>query len=300
MKSVLGWLVVLAVIVGAAGVGLWQFNETTKEQTYKLELAALKADFVTEAVGLQMLEPDDYGKEVGIALADYFQRLGKLAEKYPEFLDIERQKKLGEAEFERGRMTETQKLAREERIDITVDLFRRMRSGQYRPLYTDVDKGFRFDIYDISPAKVSGEHVIKVSYVHWGAYGPVTYNSIVGSFEAEQRQGKPTAIPQIVGEGQPPTLQINPSQWVTEFPPSMEIGYYTLPQFPRQAKSITLSFGFGIRTVGGTVIDADIRFDRIAVPEAWKVPEGQTWEAQERLASDEELRAAGAAIPEAE
>jgi hypothetical protein len=297
MKSLLGWLVVLAIIVGAAGFGLWQFSETTTQQAYQLQLAAIKADFARDAIGLHELESNDYEKEVGIALTSYFQRLGKLAKEYPKQFDIEREKKTGHAEFERGRMTETQKLARDERIDITVDLFERMRGGEYRPLFSDADNGFRFDIYDISPAKVSGEQTIKLSYVHWGAYGPVTYNSIVGSFETEQRQGR-AAIQQIVGEGQPPTLQIEPSQWVTEFPPSMEIGYYTLPQFPRQATGLELAFGFGIRTVGGTLIESKIEFEKIPVPEAWKVPEGQAWEAQERLASDDELRAAGANIPE--
>ena len=78
MKSVMGWLVVLVVIVGGAGFGLWQFSETANEQGYALELAELKADFQTNSVGLQLLERDDYRKEVGIALTGYFSNLGKL------------------------------------------------------------------------------------------------------------------------------------------------------------------------------------------------------------------------------
>lgn len=298
MKSVMGWLVILGVIIGGAGFGLWQFNETTKKQNYALELAALKADFATQSVGLRLLEKNDYRKEIGIALTAYFSDLGKLAKKYPGLLDIEREIKHGVTEFDRGRMTESQKIAREERIAITIDLFNRMRSGQYRPLYTQADKTFRFDIYDISPAKVSGENRIKMSYLHWGAFGPVSYNMIQGNFRAEQTKGKPVEIPQIVGEGQPPNLQIDPEHWVTEFPPGMEIGYYDLPQFPRQASAIELSFMFGLRTVGGTSLPINIQFEEIAIPENWKVPEGQEWQAQERLASDDELRAAGAAIPE--
>ncbi|MEE8408087.1 MAG: hypothetical protein V3T05_00645 [Myxococcota bacterium] len=298
MKSAMGWLVILGVIISGAGFGLWQFNETTREQDYALELAVLKAEFQKQSVGLRLLEKDDYRKEIGIALTSYFSELGKITKVYPEFYDIERELKRGETEFDRGRMTQSQKLARDERIAITVDLFNRMRSGLYRPLYTQADKTFRFDIYDITPAKVSGENRVKMSYLHWGAFGPVTYNMIRGNFRAEQTAGKPVEIPQIVGEGQPPNLQIDPERWVTEFPPGMEIGYYDLPQFPRQATAIELSFMFGVRTVGGTDLPINIQFDEIAIPENWKVPEGQEWQAQERFASDDELRAAGAAIPE--
>ena len=55
MKSVLGWLVILVVIIGGAGFGLWQFNETTKQQAYALELAALQQEFLTQSVGLRLL-----------------------------------------------------------------------------------------------------------------------------------------------------------------------------------------------------------------------------------------------------
>lgn len=297
MKSAMGWIIVLALVVGGAGFGLYQFNNTMQEQMYELKLADIKRRFLVESVGLRQLKAEDYQKEVGIALTKYFELVGKLAKEYPDFYDVERELKFGEAEFERGRMPEGQKLLREERIAITLDLFKRMRQGQYRPLFTAADKTFRFDIYDITPGKVSGESRIKMSYAQWGAFGPVDFGTILGNMRVEKEEGKPAAIPQMVADGQPPSLQIiSPERWVKEFPPGIEVGYYDLPQFPREADAVELSFDFTIRTVGGTPIAINTTFDDIPIPEAWKVPEGQTWEAQERLASDEELRAAGATI----
>ncbi|OGQ90606.1 MAG: hypothetical protein A2289_06455 [Deltaproteobacteria bacterium RIFOXYA12_FULL_58_15] len=296
MKSILGWLVVLGLVVGGAGFGLWQFNQTTQEQAYHLELAQLKRGFLNSFVGLRIQSTDEYRKEVGIALTKYFGELDKLAKKYPDFYDIERELKHGEAELAAGRMPESQKLGREERIAITLDLFKRMRQGQYRPLYTGSDKTFRFDVWDITPAKVSGEMRVKMSYAHWGAFGPVSYQSIIGNMPIEQEKGKPAEVKQFVGDGQPPSLQIDPERWVAEFPPGVEIGHYDLPQFPREATSVELTFVFDIRTIGGSSQTATILFDDVPIPESWKVPEGQKWEGQERLASDDELRAAGATV----
>jgi len=294
MKSFIGWLLVILIIAGGAGLALSHFHTTTRQQAYDLELAALQENFQTASVGLQLLDEESYRKEIGIHLTRYFSKLAKLAKDYPEFYDIEREKKIGEERLAKGRMTEANKLARDERIDITLDLFNKMRSGQYRTLYTKADKTFRFDIYDITPAKVASESRVKFSHVHWGAFGKVNYKSIIGNIRAKQEKDKPVEIPQIIGEGQPPALQIEPQRWVKEFPPGLEIGYYDLPQFPQVAESIELIFMFGMRTVGGTEITANITFEDIPIPEAWKVPEGQKWEAHERFADQDELEAAGA------
>ena len=43
-----------------------------------------------------------------------------------------------------------------------------------------------------------------------------------------------------------------------------------------------------------TGTDGYFEFPEIPIPDEWKVPEGQAWDATERFASDEELQAAGA------
>ncbi|MBI3179218.1 MAG: hypothetical protein HYZ27_06125, partial [Deltaproteobacteria bacterium] len=136
MKTVLAWIVVLGVVGGGGGFGLWQYNQTVEQHAYETRLALLKRDFLAKSVGLRLLEPDRYRQEIGILLTQYFGELGKLQRDYPQFFDLERERKVGIAEMEKGRLTDERRLAREERIDITLDLFNRMRSGQYRPLYT--------------------------------------------------------------------------------------------------------------------------------------------------------------------
>ena len=303
MKSAITWIIGLVVIGGGAGLMLKSSHDAARERAYAEGLATIKRNFVADTAPLHFLEDERYRKEIGAHLSKYFKGLSKLAKEYPEHYDVERQRKFGEEQMDKGHMTEAQKLARDERIDITLDVFQRMTDGQYRPLYTKSDKGFRFDIYDISPAKVAGEHKVKVSFLHWGPFSqdhrpgsnsPIRYKSIIGNITAEQAKGKPAEVPQIVGEAQPPSLQIGPERWVAEFPPGIEVGYYDLPQFPQVAKSIQMEFLFGVRTIGGSELLSNIAFAPFEIPDAWKVPEGQAWEAQERFASDEELQAAGA------
>ena len=83
-------------------------------------------------------------------------------------------------------------------------------------------------------------------------------------------------------------------RWVTEFIPGIEIGYYLLPRFPKQALGINLKFQYSIRTVGGTSIPVNIEFPEIKIADAWKIDGDKEWKAQERFASDEELEALGA------
>lgn len=293
MKSFLAWAVVLVVFGGLGAFGFKHQQMTERSFDYERRLNQLKREFLVQSKGLQLLDTDTYRKEVGIQLTKYFAELAKLAKEHPELYDAQREKARGMMEVERGRMSEDQKAARDERIDFALDVFERMRTGQYRPIYTAADKTFRFDIYDISPAKLSGEERVKISYVHWGAFGPMTYKSIIGNIQAAQKEGKPVEIPQIVGDG-PPSLQVEAERWVNEFIPGVEVGYYDLPLFPSEAQTLELSFMFGVRTIGGTDVPVSVSFPGIPIAESWKLKAGEAWQAQERFADEDELRAAGA------
>ncbi|MEC9466487.1 MAG: hypothetical protein VX834_11910 [Myxococcota bacterium] len=294
MKSFLVWLIGLIALGGAGFAGLNHYNETNLEHAYKMELNELKNSFERQSNGLQLLDSEGYTKEIGIHLERYFRELRKLGKEYPEYQNFERELALGAEKVEKGHMSPANKMARDEQINLTLELMNKMRQGHYRPIFTDAKNGFRFDIYDISPQAADGQSFIKVSYAHWGAFGPVNYGMIEGTFSVEQEAGKAVEIPQIVAESQPPTLQVKGERWVTEFIPGVEIGYYLLPRFPKQALGINLKFQYSIRTVGGTSIPVDIEFPEIKIADAWKIDGDKEWKAQERFASDEELEALGA------
>ncbi len=294
MKSFLAWLVVLGVVGGGSGYFVKTYRDQSRAYAYRAAIADLKADFAKRAAGLPYLEADAYRGEVGVLLTDYFKRLDTITKQYPEQFDLERERKKMASDAAAGRLKEGQEQAKEERIALTLELFEKLRTGQYRPLHTVADKSFRFDVYELGRAKLSGEDRIKLAYVHWGAFGPVTYNLIEGTIRANFEKGKPVEIPKIVGEGQPPSLQVDPERWVMEFIPGVEIGYYDLPLFPKAATAVELNFQFTSQTVGGTAVPLSLKFGDIAVPDSWKTD--GNWQAETQTVTAEEMQAAGAPV----
>ncbi len=295
MKSAIAWVVLVGLAAGAGAYGMQVYRRAEDAATYEQRLASLKQDFLRKSTGLQLVDDEQYPREVGVALARYTRELEQLGRDFPALFDVERKRAEVAAKVEAGTMDEIQKAQRDERIDFTLALFNTMRSGQYRPLYSAVDNTFRFDIFDMRPAKIAGQNRIQLSFVHWGAFGEVSYSLIEGKFGGNApKSGAPIAIPKLVGEGQPPSLQIEPERWVEEFIPGVQIGYYDFPLMPPTATDITLRFSFDIRTVGGSNVPVNLTFPPIPIPDAWKVGNEEQWAAQEQYATEDELRAEGA------
>ena len=102
-----------------------------------------------------LLDDETYAKEIGILLTKYFNDplVGQSASGLQDF---EREYARGAEEVAANRMSESQKMMRDERVKISLDLLNLMRSGQYRPIYTSQDKGFRFDIFEMGVVQGEG------------------------------------------------------------------------------------------------------------------------------------------------
>jgi len=294
VKSFISWILILAIIGGGGWFALQSYGDLNRKHSYFTDLSDLHNDFRAQSAGLVHLDEKEYVKEIGIHLTRYFSALARLGRQYPEDFNPERARAEGQLKIADGHMSQSQYEARDERITLTLELMEKMKQGQYRPVHSIVDKGFRFDILGVEPVTAQGQGMLRLSYAHWGAWGPVDYDMIVGTIHAAQKKGKAIEVPQIVGEGQPPALQVDPGRWVKEFFPGVEVGYYTLPLMPEVAETLQLSFNFSVRTVGGTAIPIAIAFPALEVQRSWKVGEGQKWQASERYASDEELKELGA------
>lgn len=304
MKALLGWVLVLASLAGSGAYGLYSYRDAIRERHYAQGLDALKREFLTDSSAMAALTDEQYQRDIGPHLRKYFVGLENLAKSYPEHFDLERERKAIDEKV----MNEAVRLQREERIATTLALFERLRKGEYRALYTASDRGFRFDIYNVNSVVEAGEAKLKFAYVHWGPFhadndpnhGPIDYQSVLGNIRLTAEEGKLAEVPQIRADGQPPALQINPERWVREFIPGVEIGTYELPQLPARAESLELSFVYGIHTVAGTEVTATLKFPPIAIAENWRMPDGQNWGAEERVANEEELKQAGVQVSSGE
>ncbi len=291
MKAALSWLLVLAGVIAGGAYLVNLYYSRWMQQAYWVEIDAAKQDFLQKSTALGLVDDGAYKQEVLRSLADYFKAIREVGNKFPKMVDFERERKQGEKDVAEGKLSEAQRLAREERITYTLELFNKMKEDKYRPLYTNADKTFRFDIYDMSRAKISGQDRIKIAFVHWGAFGPVDYSHIEGQIHTQEAEGAPLELKKFEADSQPPTLQVRPEQWVREFIPGVEIGYYDLPLFPQDATAVDLSFDFNILTPGRLSIPAHIAFKDIPVPDSWKLGAGQKWTGTEERIDEEQLRA---------
>jgi hypothetical protein len=307
MKSVITWIMALAVMGGMVAYGFKRTETAERARAYDKRLNELKREFLTQAKGLTFIEADAYKKEVGILLAQYFRGLEDLGKAYPELYAPDREKTKTAVEAKAGKLDAAKTQARDERVDMSLSLFEKMKAGQYRPLFSAADKGFRFDIWDAQPVKSGNDEMVRFSYAHWGAFGPVSYKSISGEIktaeqtkaDADKKDAKAkvengkkvlSESTSINADDQPPALQVDAERWVTEFVPGVEIGYYELPLFPGNAASVDLKFGFGLRTPGGSEVFAETAFNAMPIAAAWKA-KGE-WGAEHRVIEKEVPEAA--------
>ena len=124
MKSAMGWIIVIVIICAAAGTGLYNFHSANQAHAYALELSDMKREFLTNTTGMFLLDDDQYRKEIGAHFSRYFRQLRKLSKAYPESYDIERQRTIGAEKLAKGRLSESQKQQRDERILVSVRFLR--------------------------------------------------------------------------------------------------------------------------------------------------------------------------------
>lgn len=280
MKSTVVWLMAVAAVVGAAGYIINGYSERGAEQEYRCRLNELKRDFAAATQVLAYIDDKAYTAEVGLHLAHYFSALARLREEFPQQLDVEAQREWVSGQVESGAMSASKKLQYDERIDASLELYAQMESGHYKPLFTAAEKGFRFDIVEIKAVQRGPRKEIRLAYVHWGPYGVrsagqealVSYTGIRGEFTALPGKRPAAAIPHFESDPghEAPHLQINPERWVREFPPGVEIGYYSLNAMRAAAASLKLTFDFGWRNLGGSEVPLRIVFDAIPIQEQWR------------------------------
>jgi len=263
MKTIFSWLFLAIVIGGVSYTTYDRYQHLARAQAYDLALMQIKRDFTSQTQALVYLNNDDYKRQINIVTTRYFNSLRDLGQKFPELYRV--QPKTSEP------LSEVQRAIREERALLTTQLFDELSQGQYQPLYTSSDKSFRFDI-----TKIQADSNVKISFVHWGTHASINYKTIAANFQTDNKRDKH----QMIAENQAPTLVFEPEHWMKEFIPDIQIGYYELPKFPSEAKTVDLQFDFELITPGGTTLPVSAHFTAVPIGDTWKVAAGEHWEEQ--------------------
>jgi type II secretory pathway pseudopilin PulG len=299
-------------LVGGGFLWLKKSDEEAKVKRAD-DLAAARKTFADKARAAAR-EEDEAGYMRGIrtALQSYDEDLKKrVYSKAPEARDAAAYKKKVDEQFQKGEIKEAQQKSMLEGYAIVKEAYDTIMTGNWKPVLTAKGKGdTRLDIFDVKRAKDDeGQPVLEGRFFFWGvedatrmSWGHLSIRYWKVAKE-EVKKGKEKSEEEVEkvlgkseGESQPHIIIQNPNKYIAEFPSYVSVGYMWLPVMPHDAKSVDIEMNYVAKTLGGD-FDSQLKFEKLRIPESWKLGEGETWEADTVEATEDEIagKEAGAA-----
>ena len=90
------------------------------------------------------------------------------------------------------------------------------------------------------------------------------------------------------GDATPRIIIQNPHKYIAEFPSYVAPGYIWFPTMPREAKSVDIEYSYTAKK-GGSAHDANLVWEKLPIPGAWQLKEGESWDADVIEATEEEI-----------
>ncbi|NJN64105.1 MAG: hypothetical protein HC882_03990 [Acidobacteria bacterium] len=180
--------------------------------------------------------------------------------------------------------------------------------GTWRPVLTQTAPGnLRIDLYDFERKEDSdGNPMLEAKALFWGlddnvrvSWGQLSlrywYTAPPDPVMKRQlkKEGRPTdRVEQVLGKAEgdstPYIFLQSPEGYVATFPSYVAIGRMRFPAVPRQAESMDLAMTFTARK-GGDQYEAELSWEKLDIPDAWRLGEGEVWAADEIEATHEEI-----------
>jgi hypothetical protein len=265
----------------------------------RLERARLKRDFTERAQAAKALPAErlpEWQAEVVALSRWYFGELQAIKNRHPtepprptgvEAAEAEQQGKLKKEQ--REQLQDFQKYA-ESRLAI-------LRDGSYVARASAAAEGMRLDVLAVEPGKgPDGSAGLRIDFGLWGAprfverervgdrtvtrnVVPLSFRRIAFAFL--DPSGK--LYGEMSGAGEPYQRLGDPERFVDDFPPGVLFGTWWVELFPREAAKVKMELAVDARAPSGAVRPSTFQLE-MAVPEAWKLPPGATFQAEVREA----------------
>jgi hypothetical protein len=290
-------------LVGGSWVWMKKSEESAKLKRAD-DLAAARRTLADKARSAAREEDNDaYEREIRAAIAAYNEELKKrVYAKAPEAFDPGRLKAEVDEKFAKSEMQEAQHKSWTEGYTIVRGAYDTLMSGNWRSSMTATSKDIRLDLYDVKRAKDDeGKPVLEGKFFFWGiedatrmSWGPLSlrYWKVEKEKVKEGKQMVEKDVEKVLGKADgdstPRIIMQQPHKYVAEFPPYVSIGYFWLPVMPREALTVDIEIGFVAKTPGGDR-DVVLKWEKLKIPDSWKLGEGESWEADVVEATEDEI-----------
>lgn len=255
-------------------------------------------------------EPEDYLRGVKTALSAYEEELQQeVYGDHPEWFDLDAKRKEMDALFEKGELSEAQHKGMMERFELVKTAYETLVQGAWQPDLTQKGAGeTRLDIFDVKRIRdADGNPVLEARFFLWGVEPNtrLSFGNLALEYWMEEepdartrrkrrRQGRDPDAPvykplgRAEGPATPVILDQNPAKTIPEFPSYVSIGALWFPQVPQEAKLMDLRYEYTARK-GGAAYESKLTWDKMEIPQKWRLEEGEQWMAETVEASEEEL-----------
>jgi len=302
--------ILLILVVALVGGGLlWQRHRTqVAQQEIEEGIRKARRTFEDKAASIVGEDDETYLRRIREALRAYEQELDDVFEGREDWRNPDAYAEQVNAQLEEGQIKEASASSMLEAFDMVKETHDTLLEGTWEPVLTYVGPGdIRLDIYDFDRTQdLEGNPVLEGKALFWG----IQENTRVswGQLRLEywytaepdremkrmlRRQGKPTdMVEQVLGKAEgdaTPYIFLQAlDDYIRTFPSYVSVGRIRLPAMPQDAEKVDFEYGFTARKGGGSY-DVIASWEKLEVPDGWKLGENEVWAADEVEATRDEI-----------
>ncbi|MCC7386680.1 MAG: hypothetical protein IT384_32885 [Deltaproteobacteria bacterium] len=306
MRNFFSIIVIFAVLAAIGGYVYTQQEAERTRQRIADDLANARRTFAQKARAAAIeAEPDSYLRSMRVALESYKEELSKRVYKgHDDHRKIDAYKKLVDEKFEKKELDEAKRKSMMEGYDIVKEAYDLLMAGNWKPELTAKGSAdTRLDIYSMRQiSDPDNRPLLEGKFLFWGIedstdvrWGNLNLRFWTHEMQQVVERGKKVekdvekVLGKSEGEAQPHIIIQTPHKYIDEFPAFVSIGYLWMPLFPREATAVDIEYTYTTRVAGGGEVHSTLKWEKMAIPEAWKLKEGQVWDADVIEATEDEI-----------
>jgi hypothetical protein len=308
VKNMIAFIVGVLAIVAGAGFLISQTQERAESAELAQAISAAQLETIRQIMALTPAPDDKVGYDKQQAVRKHLEAIDALRKKYPSRMKPDAFILEMEAKASAGQKDKAKTAEYRTRYDYAKQMFDDyLKGGGAKPILTGHSNGMRIDVVSMKPSNEGGEEGLRWDILIWGAppkdqlnLTGIEIGSVIHFTDNEtsgKRKGQPkrTVVRQNMSPAMPYVLLDKPWEWMPDWPMGVMAGYYVgVPKFDSRTNRAFFTLTGQMRTVGGTTVPVEIKWDNVPVESSWKGSPGGKFDTPDlQPLEDEQMKGEG-------
>ncbi len=305
MQRFFSMIIIFGILVVGGGYLYMQKSGEEAKQEVMDKRAEARRTFADKARAAAREDDNgDYVRAISASIKSYDEELKKrVYAKREELRDPAGYEKEVDKQFKDGAIKEVQHKSMLEGYKMVREAYDTLMAASWKPILSAKGGGeTRLDIYEMHRGRDDeGNPILEGKFFFWGIedtthmtwgqlalryWGKSTEQVKEGRKMVEQEVEK--VLGKAEGDAQPTVFIQNPNKYVADFPSYVAIGYIWFPVMPREAFAVDIEYSYTAK-IGGANVDSDLKWEKLPIPAAWQLKEGEVWDADVIEATEDEI-----------